>query len=225
MQFPLRDFFWLTIVIGLVIGIAIEHKRVRDLSGYQGQAEWWEKAARKLGEHLHEKTGETFDFQAMQSLRVDYPASVETRYYEHPKGERTPYSVTIPAAIGILDLGYVRDTREPKMSPFTGLVDLDIFLTMLVLGGPVLALYRLRRKKPFPPGVWNPAAPIWQHPWQVRLIIPLHAGMSILSYTALRSPITGTLFLAGAVIWAYYYGQFVHGPDRPQVATPTTLPA
>jgi hypothetical protein len=210
MQFPLRDFFWLSVVIGLTIGIAIEHKRVRDLSVQQGRAEWWEKAARELGDHLHEKTGETVDFQALQSIQVNYPATVETRYYDLPNGKRSPYNVTHPARTGMLSVGYARDTRGPRLYLVTGLIDLDIFLAMLLLGGPVLAIYRIRRKKPFPPGVWrSPDAPIWQNPSQVQLIISLHTGMSILSYTVLRSPITGTIFLAGAVIWTYYYCEFV----------------
>jgi hypothetical protein len=219
MQFPLRDFFWLTIVIGLTIGIAIERKRAQGLSGYQGQAEWWEKAARELGDHLQEKTGETFDFQALQSIQVNYPATFETRYYDLPNGKRSPYNVTHPARTGMLSVGYARDTRGPRLYLVTGLIDLDILLAMLVLGGPVLAIYRIRRKKPFPPGVWRkPDAPIWQQPSQVQLIISLHTGMSIFAYAALRSPFTGTVFLVGAVIWAYYYCQFVLTKPTPAIA-------
>lgn len=47
-RLPLRDFFWLTIVIGLSALIVVEHKRTRALSEHPGRAEWWSRAERLL---------------------------------------------------------------------------------------------------------------------------------------------------------------------------------
>jgi hypothetical protein len=193
MQFPLRDFFWLSLVIGLTIGIAIEHKRVRDLTVYQGQAEWWEKAARELGEKLAQKSGNELHIQG------------DTISFSHPDPNH------FGPVVDVVRLGSVRDTREPNMSLFTGLIDLDVFLMMLVFGGPILAIYYLRQRKPLPPRVWDAHAPIWKHPWQALMIIASHGCMSIFAYSALRSSFTGTLFLFGSVIWTYYYCQHILG--------------
>jgi hypothetical protein len=52
LQFQLRDFFWLTVAIGLVCAIQVEHNRSRQLSQHEGRAEWWQRADVALQKEL-----------------------------------------------------------------------------------------------------------------------------------------------------------------------------
>jgi hypothetical protein len=70
LQLTLRDFFWLTIVVGLTIGIVIERNHVRSLRVYQGKAQWWEEATKKFAEEVEKQTGIKADFQEGSGGRV-----------------------------------------------------------------------------------------------------------------------------------------------------------
>jgi hypothetical protein len=213
MQFPLRDFFWLTVVIALVIGIAMERKRVQELSGYQGRAEWWEKAARGLGEKFEEKTGQPVHIEEMKSIEIWRGRNPHRVKATHPiTGEIEYYEVNLPP--GVVDHvhpGYVRDTRERDLSWVTGLLDLDFFLVTLVAVGPVLGIYLFWRKGPLPSGLNDPKAEIWKRPSLILFMICYFAPFSVFQYWN-RSPINGAAFLILAVVWSYYYCQFVLTP-------------
>jgi hypothetical protein len=68
MQFTLRDVFWATLVVGLTIGIVIEHNDMVALKGWKEQATWWQEAAQTLGHRLQQK-GETVKLDE-QNLEV-----------------------------------------------------------------------------------------------------------------------------------------------------------
>jgi hypothetical protein len=57
LQFTLRDFFWLTIVVGLTVGIVIERNQVRALRVYQQKAQWWEDKAKDFAKEVETRTG------------------------------------------------------------------------------------------------------------------------------------------------------------------------
>jgi hypothetical protein len=222
MQFPLRDFFWLTVVIGLAIGITIEHKRVLDLSRYEGDAQWWEKAARGLAEKFEQQTGQPVKFDARKSIVImSHVEGQEVRVGPN----KTAVRGATPWPADRVYPGYVRDTHERDMSWLTGFGDLDMILAGLVLGGPIGAISYYCAKKPLPsvPGIWDPHAPIWKHPWKPRLFFLLFAFMSVAGYSFQRAPFNGTLFLLMSVVWAYYYcNHFVGKPTIP-AADPAVL--
>lgn len=224
MQFPLRDFFWLTVVIALVIGIAMERKRVQDLSGHQGRAEWWEKAARGLGKKFEEKTDQPVHFEELKSIEISRgPNPQRVKATDPLTGETEYFEVNLPP--GVVDhvhTGYVRDTRERDMSWVTGLVDLDFFLVTFVVVGPVLAIYLLRRKGPLPSVLNDPKAEIWKRPRFILFMICYFAPFSVFQYWV-RSPFNGAAFLVLTVVWTYYYCQFVLTPKAHETSSNSSM--
>ncbi|QDU31135.1 hypothetical protein ETAA8_62880 [Anatilimnocola aggregata] len=211
MQFPLRDYFWLV----LAIGTATERKRVYELSVHQGRAEWWEKAARKLGETLQEKTGEAVQFDEMKSIDVAVPARVQKHVLASPvTGELETYSIPIAGYTSTLQVGYARDTRERDMSWVTGLLELDLLILMLGFGGPIVLLVYRSKPKHGPRSSADPRAPIWKMPWFVLLMIVQFTSMAIFSYSFQHSPFTGAILLTMAVFWTYFYCQNVPGEHK-----------
>jgi hypothetical protein len=69
LQFTLRDFFWLTIVVGLTVGIVIERNEVRALRVYQQKAQWWEDAAKDFAKEVEARTGLKTEFLDEASSR------------------------------------------------------------------------------------------------------------------------------------------------------------
>lgn len=223
MQFPLRDFFWLSLVIGLTIGIAIERKQSMRLSVHEGRAQWWEKAAREIGERFEKATGEPVQFEEMKHLEISIPNRMKTVRVRDSRGEIIETKDVVPG-YQLTSVVYVRDTRQRDLSWVTGMIDLDMFLLMLVTGGPFFLVYAYRNKGEQPLTIANRDAPIWKEkPWFALWWVPACVLMSLMGYMVQRSPFTGALFLFQGVLWTYYYCEYVLvprlNPDRAGVAT------
>jgi hypothetical protein len=213
MQFPLRDFFWLTVVIALAIGIAMEHKRVQEMSVHEGRATWWQKAAQKTAERLEKETGEKIRFDEMKTLDVSIPAHVKEVPVQNGRGEVLYMtSIVIPAHQSQSSI-YARDTRQHVFSRFTGMLDLDMYLAVLIVGAPILAIVLYsRRGKPIVTA-FHAESPIWKKmPWFALLWIPFCVLQSLFGYWIQRAPFTGALWLIMGVFWTYAYCQNVLTP-------------
>ncbi len=183
MQLTLRDFLWATVVIGLAIGIVLEHRDVRALKPFQGKAEWWEKAARSLGEVYEEKTGLKPEFKEMDDidlrrkdglLQVDF--SLSRRSF------------------------HVRPTDERQGAWLTGHADLNMALILLTELACLLGIFAFIKRnypnwlpKPNPQLRWGPRIYLLVYAWAfISLLISIGAF-------ALRYPFAGAGYLFAAV--------------------------
>lgn len=226
MQFPLRDFFWLSLVIGLAIGIAMEHKRVVALSVHEGRAQWWQKAAEETAERLEKATGESIQFQELKQLDIDIPARVQQVPVVGENNEILRYHpVAIPGHKTTRSI-YGWETRERRISFLTGMMDLDMWLFMLSISGLVLVATGFSRKADKPlQTIFSADNPLWQKtPWLALFWIPFGLGMSLLSYWQ-RNYFNGAAFLTLGVFYVYGYCQYVLCPwlnPPPQAAVQTS---
>jgi hypothetical protein len=220
MQFPLRDFFWLSLVIGLAIGIAMERKQSREQSVHEGRALWWEKAAREVAERLQKATGESIQFDEMKHLDITIPAHVKSVTARGPgPGKTTIVEVNVPeykTRRGI----YARDTRQRDFSWVTGMMDLDMYLLLLAIGGPAFAVFLYLRKGKKFQTIADPDASTWKTPAWALFIIPFFILISLSGYVLHRSPFTGALNLTAGFVWTYFFCQYIVTPRlNPKLAT------
>jgi hypothetical protein len=213
MQFPLRDFFWLTVVIALAIGIVMEHKRVLEMSVHEGRAEWWQKAAQETAERLEKETGEKIQFDVLKKLDISIAAHVKEVPVQNGRGEVLYMTAVVIPARQTQSSIYARDTRESSLSRFTGMLDLDLYVLLLIIGGPILAIVLYsRRGKPIVTA-FHSESPTWKKmPWFALFWVPFCVLQSLFGYGFQRAPFTGAIWLTMGVFWTYGYCQYVLMP-------------
>lgn len=176
MQFATRDFFWLTIVIGLVIGILIEHADVRALHGSQERAQWWEQAARWMGAKAAQ-TGEEPYFNELRGVGFREQGDEILKQYE-----------SIPGRIG----------THPDHESVTGHQDLDRVLLLILVVPIALAIGWLIRRRHHEWGKAYVKSSVRSHRWVAPIALAVLLVVCIGNYVA-RRPFTSTLGLLGLV--------------------------
>jgi hypothetical protein len=188
MQFTLRDVFWATLVVGLTIGIVIEHNDMVALKGWKEQAAWWQHAAQMLGDRLQQK-GETVELDEDNLHVID---ATGTTALSREKGSNWQGWQTI--------------------SWLTGHVELDWFLA---IGTPVLILFgllfwwaqRYRAKHPVAVPDFKPRRNYLMGGINVYGLL-MFSAMAIGAYWN-RQPFAGAFFLLGVALQVFclrYFG-------------------
>lgn len=182
MQVTLRDFFWLTIVIGLAIGILIEHADVRVMHGAMEKARWWEWAARQMGK------------QAAKEGTEPYFKELNSAGFKNEEGlilteESQNFWIPIHS--------------HPDAKSFTGHRDLDFVLALVLVIAPLSLLVGLVVRRMFPAqGKAYAKFAIRGHRWSAPIALLMTIAMSLGSYIS-RSPFSGALWLLATVFFVY----------------------
>jgi hypothetical protein len=186
MQFTLRDFFWLTIVIGLVIGILIEHADVRAMHGAMEKARWWEWAARQMGK------------QAAKEGTEPYFRELDSAGFKNEEGLiliEESQSFWIPVH------------SHPDAKSITGHRDLDLVLLLLVAVAPISLLVGLVIRRKFPEqGKAYAKLSVRVYHWMTPVTLTMMFGFCV-AYYFVRQPFSATLWLCGIAFLVYYYVQ------------------
>lgn len=188
MQFTLRDFFWLTIVIGLVIGILIEHADVRSMHGAQKRAQWWEWAARQMGE------------KAAKEGTKPYFDELKSAGFKNEQG-----LIVIDDATNLWFPVYIH--RDPDADSFTGHRDLDLVLFLAGVIAPVSVLTGLLIRRTFPAqGKAYAKSSVRTFHWMAPVALAIAPGICLFGYLT-RNPFSATLWLLGTAYLGYGYIQ------------------
>jgi hypothetical protein len=111
-QFPWRDYAWAVIIVGLLIGWAIEHQRLHRYRQAEQNAHQWEDRARELGDQLDRRLGAPMHINLYKHIKFIKPGNnfAELTVYES-----------------------VVQTRDFNFSFLTGMLDLDVMLLILLM--------------------------------------------------------------------------------------------
>lgn len=105
MNFPWRDYAWAVLIIGLLIGLAVEQRRLRVFSAARDQAEQYERNAYELGRKICDPAG------GQMLISHDTIFLPTARH-----GQWVTEIVNVP---------HVFETKEKDESYLTGMADLD----------------------------------------------------------------------------------------------------
>jgi hypothetical protein len=185
MQLTLRDYFWLTIVVGLAIGIVIEHYDVRALRHFEGKAQWWEQAARQMGEKAGEKDGLVPDFKEFKHWGL-----------KKHKDDEVWQEV---------DFMHLWGTEDKEQTIVTGHWDLDFLLLLLIVVAPLSALLAMALRKSYPAGgkAYSKAS-IRSYRWMGPVSLLMLLAFCLSGYHS-RRPFTATLTFTMLVFFAGHY--------------------
>jgi hypothetical protein len=200
LQFTLRDFFWLTIVVGLTVGIVIERNEVRALRMYQQKAQWWEDEAKDFAKEVEKQTGIKTDFQEGAGTNSSGGISMTT-------GPGTRLWTTSV---------YVRSTEDKSYSWPTGMLDLN----MMLIAAPCLAVVFLISTNP-KGALKRQAAAVKMRPYAGLWIVVgvMSVAMAYGGYLS-GDPFRATLFLLQGAVCAWNYWRFKHAAPVAAVALP-----
>ncbi|WP_254510729.1 hypothetical protein [Anatilimnocola floriformis] len=184
MPFPWREFVWLTLLIGLLIGLATEHARYRKFSLAKEQAERTEQATHELAYQLQTRFGVRTNLSEFNTLSIVSD--------DWQRRNSSSYS-----------FGGARPERDQSL--LTGMMDADFALLLLVVVAPLSALAGILVRKAAPTtGKAYSKASLSVYRFVTPFSILMACGMSISGYCDLR-PFTGTLAFAGAIFMLTFY--------------------
>jgi hypothetical protein len=199
LQFTLRDFFWLTIVVGLTVGIVIERNQVRALRVYQGKAQWWEEAAKRFAEEVEKQTGIKADFQ--EGAGSSSSGAIAMRNIGGSLATPWPISVN------------VRSTEDKSYSWPTGMYDLNmvlIFGPIVLIGSLIESIRGGERKRQAQALLYakmRPYAWVWA--------IGAFVSVMFASVCYLGGPFCATMLLLNGALCALNYWRCKQSPPVP----------